>query len=157
VDAAGDGVDANGSIVMTGGVVIVHGPTANNNGPLDYDSSFKITGGFLLAAGSSGMAQIPGTSSTQNSVLLTFSAAQQAGTLFHIQGSDGKEILSFKPSKKYQSVAFSSPALVKGSSYDVYLGGSSTGTVTDGLYQDGTYTAGTKNTTFTISGVVTKK
>jgi len=42
-----------------------------------------------------------------------------------------------------------------GSTYDVYYGGLSTGTVYDGLYEDGTYTPGTKYTSFTISSIVT--
>ncbi|WP_337044811.1 carbohydrate-binding domain-containing protein [Emticicia sp. 17c] len=155
VNANGDGLDSNGSITMTGGTVIVNGPTANNNGPLDYDGSFKITGGYLVAVGSSGMAQLPGTSSTQNSVLVNFTAAQNAGTLIHIQSNDGKELITFKPAKKYQSIAFSSKGLANGS-YDAYLGGSSTGTEKDGLYTNGAYTSGTKNTSFTVSSVVTK-
>lgn len=72
------------------------------------------------------------------------------------QNSDGKDIVSFTPSKKYQSIAFSSADIKKGSSYNVYYGGSSTGSFVDGLYQDGTYTPGTKTTTFTVSNVVTK-
>ena len=55
VDATGDGIDVNGAVVMTGGYVIINGPTSNGNGALDH-VSFKITGGFLLAVGSSGMA-----------------------------------------------------------------------------------------------------
>ncbi|MCG2785349.1 MAG: carbohydrate-binding domain-containing protein, partial [Anaerolineae bacterium] len=39
VDAHGDGLDANGPIEMTAGTVIVNGPTANNNGALDYTGS----------------------------------------------------------------------------------------------------------------------
>ncbi|WP_158549969.1 carbohydrate-binding domain-containing protein [Runella aurantiaca] len=156
MDANGDGVDVNGTAEMTGGVIIVNGTTANNNAAVDYDRSFKITGGYLLAVGSSGMAQIPGTSSTQNSVLITLTTAQQAGSLVHIQDSEGKDILTFKSTKKYQSVAFSSPELKKDTSYDVFLGGSSTGTVTDGLYKDGIYTSGTKAGTVSITSVATK-
>ena len=73
-----------------------------------------------------------------------------------LQNEDGREILTFVPTKSYQSIAFSSPELIKDSTYNVYYGGSSTGTVTDGLYQGGTYTPGTKYTSFTISGVVTR-
>ncbi len=156
IDADGDGIDINGSVVMTDGNLIIHGPTSDMNSALDYDASFKITGGFLVAAGSSGMAQAPGTSSTQNSLLLNFSSKLQAGTLFHIQTSEGDEIISYTPVKAYQSVVFSSPLLIKDSGYDVYYGGSSTGSVNDGLYEDGTYTTGTKYASFTVSGVVTK-
>ena len=155
ITAAGDGLDVNGSIEMTAGTVIVNGPTDNANGAIDYDGSFKITGGFLVAAGSSGMAQAPGTTSAQNSVLVNFSAAQAAGSLIHMQNSSGSTILTFAPSKRYQSFAFSSLELIRGSTYNIYLGGSSTGTVTDGLYENGIYTPGTKYTSFTVSGTVT--
>jgi hypothetical protein len=156
IEAAGDGIDVNGAIEMTEGVVIVNGPTEQMNGALDYDAWFKISGGFLVAAGSSGMAMAPGESSTQCSVLLYFDSTLRSGTLVHIQTGDGDDILTFSPTKEYQSLAFSSPELIDGSAYDVYLGGSSTGTYTDGLYQDGTYTPGTGYTSFTISGIQTR-
>jgi len=75
--------------------------------------------------------------------------------MVHIETEDGEEILTFVPTKEYQSVLLSSPELQNGSTYVVYSGGSSTGTVTDGLYSGGTYTAGTQVTSFTISSMVT--
>jgi hypothetical protein len=155
VNAGGDGVDVNGSIAMTGGTLIVNGPTDNGNGPLDYDGTFKITGGTILAVGSSGMAQAPGTSSTQYSVLLNLSSAKTAGTLVHFQTSDGTELFTFAPAKKYQSIAYSSSQISNGTSIDVYFGGTSTGTLTDGMYSGGTYSGGTKYTTITVSGITT--
>jgi hypothetical protein len=155
VTAAGDGVDINGAIEMTDGVLIVNGPTERMNGALDYDVSFKMSGGIVVAAGSSGMAQVPSASSSQYSVLINLTSIQKAGTLFHIQDSSGKEILTFAPSKDYQSVAFSSPLLVKGATYQVLLGGSASGTVKDGLYQQGTSSNSVKYTSFTISSIVT--
>jgi hypothetical protein len=156
VTAAGDGMDINGSVVMTGGTILVNGPTANDNGALDYNT-FKITSGFVVAVGSSGMAQAPGgTSSTQNALLINLTASQQAGTLIHIETSDGKGILSFMPSKPFQSVAFSSSELVTGSKYNVYFGGSTTGQLSDGMYQNDAYTPGTLYTSFTVSGRVTQ-
>jgi len=156
VNATGDGLDSNGSIQMTGGTVIVNGPTSDGDGPLDYDGTFNISGGVLLAVGSSGMAQTPSTSSTQRSVKITYSATKTAGTLIHLQKtSGGTDVLTFAPAKSYQSCVFSSPNLASGTSYKLYKGGSSTGTVTDGLYSGGTYTAGTLTNTFTTSSIVT--
>jgi hypothetical protein len=155
VNAGGDGVDINGSVEMTGGTLIVNGPTDNGNGPLDYDGTFQITGGTVLAVGSSGMAQAPGSTSSQYSVLLNLSSAKTAGTLVHFQKSDGTELFTFAPAKKYQSVAYSSSSLSNGTSIDVYFGGSSTGTVSDGMYSGGTYSGGTKYTTISVSGITT--
>ncbi len=154
VDSNGDGIDSNGFVEMTAGNVIVHGPTENMNGALDH-YSFKMSGGFLVAAGSSGMAQAPDTTSTQNSILVKFRSVLQAGTLFHIQDSNGDEILSFVPTKRYQSIAFSAPKLIKGSTYVIFYGGNSTGIINDGLYQGGKYTPGNEYTRFTISSAVT--
>jgi hypothetical protein len=155
VDANGDGLDANGSIYMTDGVVLVNGPTRNDNGAIDYDATFNMTGGFLVGAGSAGMAQAPSASSTQYAVLVRLPSTKSAGTLFHLQTQAGSNVLTFAPSKNYQSLVFSSPNLAKGTTYLVYTGGSSTGTVTDGLYTGGTYTPGTKVSTFTISNIIT--
>ncbi len=154
IDANGDGLDINGSIEMTGGQVIINGPTRNDNGALDYLGTFKVTGGLLVAAGSAGMAQAPSTSSTQYSVMVNLAAAQSAGTVFHIAAQDG-EVLTFVPTKAYQSVVFSSPELKRGTTYIIYTGGKATGTATDGLYTGGAYTPGTQLTSLTISSAVT--
>jgi len=155
VDAGGDGIDSNGAIEMTNGIVIVNGPTQDMNGALEYMGGFKMKGGFLVTAGSAGMAQAPDSSSSQNSLLLNLTSAQQAGTTIHIQDSSGKDILTFTPAKAYQSITYSSPYLVTGETYTVFLGGTAEGEDMDGLYESSTYSGGTEYTTFTISGTVT--
>ena len=154
VDAAGDGLDANGAIEMTGGVVVVNGPTESMNGALDYDGTFNISGGYFVAVGSAGMAQAPGAASTQNSVLLNLNGTLPGGTLVNIQNEVGEGLLTFAPSKEFQSITFSSPELATGD-YTLYYGGSVDGNSVDGLYTDGTYSAGTEYTGFTISSVTT--
>jgi hypothetical protein len=154
INANGDGIDSNGAIEMTGGTLLISGPTSNMDGALDFNS-FKITGGLLIAAGSSGMAQVPGTGSTQNSVMVYFDTYQAEGTLFRVQTSDGSEIVSFTPQKTYSSVAFSSPKLTIGTAYDVFYGGSSSAKAKDGLYAGGTYSSGTKLISFTPNSVTT--
>ncbi|PYG87223.1 uncharacterized protein DUF4353 [Ruminiclostridium sufflavum DSM 19573] len=155
VDAGGDGLDSNGSINMTNGTVLVNGPENSGNGALDYNGSFVMTGGYLLAAGSSGMAQATSDSSTQYSVIANFDSELPADTIVYIETSDGKDILTFAPSKKYQSVVLCSPELKKDSTYNIYYGGTSTGTNKDGLYTGGTYSGGTKFQSFTVSDIVT--
>jgi len=154
VDADGDGIDVNGTITMSDGIVIVHGPTSNGNGALDH-SSFTITGGFLVAAGSAGMAQAPSSSSSQCSVALTFSSTLQAGALIHIASSSGDEVVTFASIKPYQSLVVSSPDLSLGTTYTIYYGGSSTGLNVDGVYAGGTYSDGSQIAQFTITGTVT--
>lgn len=155
VDAAGDGFDINGPIEMTGGTVIINGPTVFYNGALDYAGDFRITGGYLVAVGSSGMPQAPSTSSTRYSVMVNLSSPQPAKTMVHLESEEGKGIITFVPTKAYQLVVLCSTGLLNGETYFVYTGGSSTGIATDGLYTGGTYTAGTKMESFTITGMVT--
>ncbi len=152
--AQGDGIDSNGSVEVSGGNIIVHGPTSSGNGSLDYDYSFEQNGGVLIAAGSSGMLQAPGSSSSQNSVAFIFRSSQSAGTVYHVESSTGNELFTFKSSKTFQAIVFSSPNLKKGTSYVLYSGGSASGTSFCGYYTDATYTGGTQKTTFTISSTV---
>jgi len=156
VEAAGDGLDVNGSITMTGGVVLVNGPTEQMNGAIDYDGFFNISGGLIAAAGSAGMAMAPSASSGQNSLLVFFSSNQPAGTLVHIQDDNGTDVFTFAPTKQFQSFAFSSPDLMQGSGYQIYLGGSSTGTLSGQDYEGGTYSGGTLYSSVTISAGVTQ-
>ena len=156
VEAGGDGLDINGAIVMTDGMVLVHGPTEQMNGALDYDGGYKITGGLLVAVGSAGMAQAPDQSSSQYSLLMNLNSTLQAGTLVHIQDSNGEDILTFVPRKNIQSLSFSSPLLEEGETYTIFYGGSSTGTVVDGLYQGGSYSGGTQLASFKVSDIVTR-
>lgn len=155
IDAGGDGIDVNGPIAMTSGYVIVNGPVYDINGALDYLGTFTVTDGFIVAAGSAGMAEAPSESSTQYSLMINFDSQLAAGTLFHIETQDGEELLTFAPSKIYQSMVVSSPELEKGETYVVYSGGSASGSSEDGIYTDGNYSPGTQVATFTITDKVT--
>lgn len=155
IDASGDGVDSNGYIQMTNGTVIINGPTENMNGSLDYMGSFSMTGGQMIAAGSTGMAMAPDQSSSVNSVLITFTETVPAGTLVNIQTDSGDEVLTFTSSKNFQSLLVSSPGLLSGTTYKVYTGGNSSGTAVDGVYESGVYSAGSQYDAFTVTSVVT--
>ncbi len=156
IDAGGDGLDSNGSAEINGGLIIVNGPTNSGNGALDYNSTFTMNGGTLIAVGSSGMAEAPTNDSTQNAVMVNFNSSLSAGTLINFQDSNGNDVVTFAPSKTYQSIVYSSQDLITGETYQVYTGGSASGTVSDGLYQDdGSYRPGTQYTEFAIFNTVT--
>ncbi len=155
VNASGDGLDSNGSIYFTNGTAVVSGPTDNGNGAVDYNGTFEMSGGLLVAAGSAGMAQAPSEASAQNSILMYYPGIQEAGTLIHLEDNKGNKVVTFAPEKEYQSVVISSPALEKETEYTLYTGGTSTGSISNGLYTDGAYQGGTKIIDFTITGSVT--
>lgn len=153
----GDPLDSNGSLVMTKGTVIVHGPTSAPEVAIDYNGSFNVSGGFLIASGTnSNMTQSPSTTSTQKSIQVMFPSSLAANTIFNVQDANGNSIATFKPVRKYQSMVVSSPLFVMGSTYKIYTSGSSTGTFPDGFSTDSTYTPGSLYKSFTITGSVTK-
>ncbi len=155
IDCEGDGLDSNDLLDISGGTQLVNSDSQTENSSLDYDGSCVVSGGFLLGVGSSRMSMAPGSSSSQYSFLIDFSSKLSAGNIIHVKDSEGSEVLTYEPHKSFQSLVFSSVNLQKGSTYEVYVGGSSSGTATDGLYTSGTYSGGTKYGEFTISNMVT--
>ncbi|WP_195269401.1 carbohydrate-binding domain-containing protein [Eubacterium sp. 1001713B170207_170306_E7] len=130
INAGGDGLDSNASINQTGGTVTIDGPTDSGNGALDYDGTYNLTGGTLIAAGSSGMLQTPSTSSSQNSISLTFTSSQAAGTAISLKNDSGQEIASYTPSKAFQNIIISTPDIQTGTTYTLTKGGADLTTVT---------------------------
>lgn len=155
VDAAGDGLDSNGSITMSGGKVIVNGPINDGNGSLDYDGTFNMTGGYLIAAGSSGMLQTISNSSSINAISVVFSSYNQANTLINIKDSNGNNLVTFSPSKTYSAFLIASPSIKLNTKYTISYGGTVTGNSTYGIYE-GTYSGGTSYGSITTSSVVTQ-
>ncbi len=155
VNAGGDGVDIGGTTEMNAGTLLIHGPTNSANGAIDCDRGFYMDGGLMVAAGSSGMAESPESSSDQYSVMVYFSSSQQAGKLISIIDADDNEVITFKSDKVFTSVVLSSSELISGNTYSIYTGGSYSGNITNGLCSGGEYTPGTLYSTVTISSKVT--
>ena len=124
VNAAGDGIDSNGSVYVTGGNVLVDGPTNNGNGALDYNNEFKITGGTVIAGGSSGMAQGASNSSTIYSVLINFESSNAAGTVVSITDESGNQVASYTGTKAFTSLVVATDKLKANTTYKIMVNGS---------------------------------
>ena len=120
VDAAGDGIDSNGNLTVTGGDITVEGPTAGANGPLDYNGKGIISGGTLRVTGSVQMAQ--SMQGDGQGVLGVSVGTIQGGTYWEVLDGDGKVILSGQPAKNYQCIVTSSPDLISGQTYTLKVG-----------------------------------
>jgi hypothetical protein len=153
----GDGLDSNGNVSLKTGTVVIHGPQSSPEVGFDINGAFDISGGFFVATGpnSGNMIEVPSSSSSQYSVKVTVSSTLSASTLFNIQDSNGENIITFKPVRSVYYLVVSSPDLKSGSTYNIYTGGSSTGTEINGLYTGGTYSGGTLRKSFTISSKIT--
>lgn len=126
VDAGGDGLDSNGSIEMTGGTVVVAGPTEQMNGALDVNGTFSVTGGTLIAVGSAGMAEEPDAGG-QAVLNVRFGSTQGEGTVVQVVSGDGEVVATWTAPKSFQSLVLTSPDLVAGESYEVQVGGAASG------------------------------
>ena len=155
VDASGDGLDANGTITINDGTVIVDGPTNGGNGSLDYDKACDVNGGTLIAAGSLGMAQSTSQTSTQKEVNVTFTTTQEAGQTVAILDEEGKAVVSFTAKKAFQTVSMVSDLLESGKTYTFSYGGTISGESKNGLATDVQYTDGTIVTDFVIEDAIT--
>lgn len=133
IDASGDGIDSNGDLNVSGGTIYVSGPTNDGDSALDYDGAAAITGGTIVAAGYSGMAQNFGSSSTQGSILLT--ASSVTGGIITLTDADGNVLVEYTPEKNYNCVVVSCPELTEGNTYTLSLGGETqTVTLTSLIY-----------------------
>ncbi len=124
VNASGDGLDANGSIYINGGTIIISGPTSDGDTAIDFDNTCEITGGTVMAFGSSGMLETPTSAENGSCIVTTFSTAS-ANSEFSLKDSSGNTILSYTPSKAYASAIVYSTDIKSGSTYTVNAGSTS--------------------------------
>ncbi len=125
INANGDGIDSNGNLTVTGGEIYVDGPTSGGDGALDCSGTALISGGTVIAVGSSGMAENFDSSSAQGSMITTVSDSMITGDIT-LTDSEGNTIVSYSPSKEYSSVAISCVDLKEGETYTLVAGDTST-------------------------------
>ena len=123
VNASGDGIDANGSLEITGGHTTVVGPTRGDTATLDYDVSATISGGTFIGTGASGMAQT--FSDSEQGVVAVSVGNQAAGTEIILKDAKGNTVISYQPELDFAVVILSSPDIVKGQSYTITVGSQS--------------------------------
>ena len=123
VKASGDGIDANGTLEITGGYTVVCGPTQGDTATLDYDRSATITGGTFIGTGAAGMAQT--FSDSEQGVIAVSVGNQSAGTKIVLKDKSGNIIIEYAPELNFAVVILSSPDVKKGESYSIMVGSQS--------------------------------
>ena len=135
INAVNDGIDANGSLVIAGGDIVIEGRTNITPGEmgLDTDKALIIRGGTVLAAGST----ISDSGAEQNTAVIYLDEAVPAGSKFEIKDKNGNLIASIeKTQTQLSQILCSSSELYEGEEYEICV---------DGAVKD----------TFTVSGSVT--
>lgn len=123
----GDGIDSNGNLNVSGGTIVVDGPSDGGNAPIDYDGTATITGGTVFASGNSGMFQgFDDNSSTQSSIIDYLDQNAKAGESITITDANGKEIFSSSDTtQSFNTFLYSSADLKEGKKYTVKVGSAS--------------------------------
>ena len=122
LQASGDGIDANGSLAITGGYTVVCGPTQGDTAVLDYDNQATIDGGTFIGTGAVMMAQTLTSNSGQGVVAVYSQGGFAAGTQITLTDSDGKQIISYTPELRFQLVILTTPEMKAGTEYTLTVG-----------------------------------
>ncbi|MBE6631696.1 MAG: carbohydrate-binding domain-containing protein [Ruminococcaceae bacterium] len=123
IESSGDGIDANGTLEISGGYTVVCGPTTGDTATLDYDRSATISGGTFIGTGASGMAQ---TFSDAKQGLISLNVgSRNAGTEIKLYDSEGKLLASQTPELPFAVVIISTPELKSGETYRISVGSDS--------------------------------
>ncbi|MEV6348359.1 carbohydrate-binding domain-containing protein [Actinoplanes sp. NPDC051851] len=145
VDGGTDGLDSNGALTISGGVVVALGSSriGGGEGALDSNGDLLFTGGTLVAAAISAVTS-PTPTTGQGWTLYGFAANQPVGTVVHLVAEDGTPLLTYVAAKEFKGVLFTSPEITTGSHYSIYTGGAANGTpIADGFSTGGDLTGAT--------------
>ncbi len=155
VNASGDGIDSNGNVVISGGTVLVSGPTDNRNAAFDYDGEATVSGGTVILCGSSGMAQGFSDKSEQASFMYTLDSSASAGSSVALTDEKGNVIASFIPAKQYNNIVITSSSLKNGSSYKLVIGGTVSGADKNGYASSGSVSSAAQTLDIKLTGITT--
>lgn len=127
VVSGGDGIDANGVVLINGGYITVNGKGTTSGmveSPIDFDITGIITGGTVLATGTSMMAyEFDDEDSTQVSFVATFGYSYSAGSTIQILDSGNNTLVDETSSNAFQTIIFSCDELEQGDTYTLIIDG----------------------------------
>ena len=112
VTAGGDGLDSNGSIQISGGVIGVWAATTTGEGAIDFNGSGTVSGGTLIVASTGGVMQ--DTAGLSGQTIMAFSASGSAGETIVLRDQEGTELGSFTPGQAFDTLMISSVQLEEG-------------------------------------------
>lgn len=141
VNASGDGVDSNSTWEMSGGILLVCGPTSGGDGSLDADGNMTYTGGTLLALSSEGMMEYP-----ESGCLIATNCNAAAGEQISIVDKNGTVLATLQSPKAVSDVIYGIGDS-DSADYTIVTGGTYDGTLNeDGYGEGGSVSGGTEVT-----------
>ena len=141
VNASGDGVDSNSTWEMSGGTLLVCGPTSGGDGSLDANGNMTYTGGTLLALSSKGMMEYP-----ESGCLIATNCNAAAGEQISIVDKNGTVLATLQSPKAVSDVIYGIGDS-DSADYTIVTGGTYDGTINeDGYGEGGSVSGGTEVT-----------
>ena len=141
VNASGDGVDSNSTWEMSGGTLLVCGPTSGGDGSLDANGNMTYTGGTLLALSSKGMMEYP-----ESGCLIATNCNAAAGEQISIVDKNGTVLVTLQSPKAVSDVIYGIGDS-DSADYTIVTGGTYDGTINeDGYGEGGSVSGGTEVT-----------
>ncbi len=122
IGSEGDGIDSNGSILISGGQLYISGSSNSADSALDADGGILVNGGYVFAVGALGMVETPATNSEQYCVSFAKNSSISAGTTLYLCDESGNIIMYFTTQRSCQSIIISCPEFEKGKTYSLYGG-----------------------------------
>ena len=138
--AEGDGIDSNGYLVINGGTVVSSANPASDAG-LDSDLGSFINGGTVIALGSA----MDWAESDSGQVTMNLQFDQYGDGAIVVMKEDGTAVFAYDPgedevlgdnTRRYQGAILSCGGLAVGENYQVWQGGSLSGTESGGVYSE---------------------
>ena len=121
-----DGIDSNGDILISGGDIRISMNDSGMNNAFDFGSenggTLTITGGTVIACGSSGMLEGVSTESAQASVTYVTETSQGEETVISLQEEAGASLLSWTVPYSFSAILISCPEMRTGENYVLSIG-----------------------------------
>lgn len=121
IEASGyaDGIDSNGTLLISGGTLYVNGTTEIEDNSLDSNGGIIINGGTVVAVGSLGIIETPTTTSTQYCISYVTEDVIAAGTNIYLKDSSNNILCELTTTKASNFIIISDSDIVLNSTYSI--------------------------------------
>jgi hypothetical protein len=121
VTAGADGLDSNGSAILTGGTTVVSSAArGGGDGSLDVNGAFAVNSGTLVALG--GISRSPASDSGQGFVAASLDVAVEAGQQVAVVDSGGEVVARYVVDDPTSAIIVAADGILTGDEYDIVAG-----------------------------------
>lgn len=124
LNVEGDGIDSNGTAEISGGTVVINGPTTGGNGAVDAAGGLTVSGGTLIQSDSGDLFE------GLQGAYARFTANILPGNTVTVTNSAGVVVAEYTSTKTVSTVVVAGAGITEGEAYAISVNGIGAGTVT---------------------------